>query len=62
MRRATGIGAAGERGDIVKFLPDLNGPQKFHKLAGLLSRRGYSDARVEKIMGGNFLRVAEQVW
>jgi membrane dipeptidase len=62
MRRKTGIGASGERGDIVKFLPDLNGPQKFHKLADLLSRRGYSEARIEKIMGGNFLRVAEHVW
>jgi membrane dipeptidase len=61
-RRATGIGAAGERGDIVKFLPDLNGPQKFHKLANLLAARGHSSARIEKILGGNFLRVAEQIW
>ena len=61
-RRATGVGAAGERGDIVKFLPDLQGPEKFRKLAGLLARRGHSTTRIEKIMGLNFLRVAERIW
>jgi membrane dipeptidase len=62
MRKATGIGAAGERGDIVKFLPDLNGPSKFHRLAVMLASRGHSTTRIGKIMGGNFLRVAQQVW
>jgi membrane dipeptidase len=61
-RRAAGIGAAGERADIVLFLPDLNGPEKFWKLADMLSRRGHSSARIEKIMGSNFLRVAAEVW
>jgi membrane dipeptidase len=61
-RRASGIGAAGERADIVKFLPDLDGPEKFRKLADLLSRRGHSRTRIEKIMGLNFLRVAQRVW
>ena len=36
MRRATGIGAKGERADIVTFLPDLTGPDKFFKLIDLL--------------------------
>jgi membrane dipeptidase len=61
-RRASGIGAAGERGDIVKFLPDINGPTKYRKLADLLARRGHSQTRIEKIMGGNFLQVAGRVW
>lgn len=61
-RRAAGIGAAGERPDIVKFLPDLVGPEKFSKLAGLLAKRGHSSRRIEKLFGGNFLRVAEGVW
>lgn len=61
-RRAAGIGAAGERPDIVKFLPDLSGPEKFSKLAGLLAKRGHSTRRIEKLFGGNFLRVAEAVW
>ncbi len=61
-RRALGIGAAGERGDIVKFLPDLVGTRKFYRLAELLRQRGHSQQRIEKIMGLNFLRVAQQVW
>ena len=61
-RRATGIGAAGERGDIVKFLPDLVGVNKFHRLAELLEQRGHSSTRIEKILGLNFLRTAEQIW
>jgi membrane dipeptidase len=61
-RRASGIGATGERGDIVKFLPDLTGPQQFTKLADLLAKRGHSSARVEKILGTNFLRVAGSIW
>ncbi len=61
-RRAAGIGAAGERADIVKFLPDLSGPEKFRKLAGLLSKRGHSSGRIEKLFGANFLRVADAIW
>ncbi|MBL8522999.1 MAG: membrane dipeptidase [Betaproteobacteria bacterium] len=61
-RRAAGIGAAGERADIVTFLPDLNGPSKFMRLADLLAKRGHKSARIEKILGVNFLRVAERVW
>jgi len=61
-RRASGIGAKGERGDIVKFLPDLNGPGKFLRLADMLAKRGHSARRVEKIMGTNFLQVAREVW
>jgi len=62
MRRATGIGAAGERGDIVKFLPDLVGVNKFRHLADLLAKRGHSSSRIDKILGLNFLRAAEQIW
>jgi membrane dipeptidase len=61
-RRVTGIGATGERGDIVTFLPDLTGRDKFHKLADLLAQRGHSSSRIEKILGTNFLRVAGGVW
>ena len=61
-RRAAGIGAAGERADIVPFLPDLSGPAKFHKLADLLAQRGHKPARIEKILGANFLRAADAIW
>jgi membrane dipeptidase len=61
-RKAKGIGAAGERGDIVKFLPDLVGVDKFYKLTELLAKRGHSSSRIEKILGLNFLRTAEKIW
>lgn len=61
-RRASGIGATGERADIVPFLPDLQGPDKFWKLAELLARRGHSENRIDKILGLNFLRTAGGVW
>jgi membrane dipeptidase len=61
-RRAAGISAPGERPDIVPFLPDLVGKDKFWKLADLLAKRGHSSSRIEKILGANFLRVAYGVW
>ncbi len=61
-RRAAGISAPGERADIVPFLPDLQGPDKFIKLADLLAKRGHSASRIDKILGLNFLRFAGDVW
>ncbi len=61
-RRSTGIGAAGERADIVPFLPDLSGPGKFMQLADLLAKRGHSSGRIEKILGSNFMSAAERIW
>ncbi|KQX25310.1 MULTISPECIES: dipeptidase [unclassified Sphingomonas] len=61
-RRAAGISAAGERPDTYPFVVDLRGPDQFRKLVRLLQARGYASARIEKIMGANFLRYAETVW
>lgn len=61
-RRAAGISAAGERPDTYPFVVDLRGPQQFHKLAQLLAQKGYSSARIDKVLGLNFLRFAETVW
>jgi membrane dipeptidase len=61
-RRQLGVNAPGERADIVTFLPDLAGPTKFARLADLLARRGHSSGRIEKVLGLNFLAVAERVW
>jgi membrane dipeptidase len=48
--------------DLYSFIPDLNVANRFEVLAALLSARGHSDARIEKILGGNFARVMRQVW
>jgi membrane dipeptidase len=61
-RRAAGISAAGERPDTYPFVVDLRGPDQFRKLARLLAAKGYSPRRIDKIMGGNFLRFAEEIW
>jgi len=44
------------------FPPDLNVPNRFEVLAAMLSARGHSDARIEKILGRNFARVMGEVW
>ncbi|MGA3158205.1 MAG: membrane dipeptidase [Steroidobacteraceae bacterium] len=61
-RRAAGIGAAGEGPDTFPFTVDLRGPNQFRELAKRLQDRGYSSARIDKILGQNFLRFAKDVW
>ena len=61
-RQAAGISAKGERPDTYPFVVDLRGPDQFRKLATLLRAKGYSTARIEKILGGNFLAYAEMIW
>jgi membrane dipeptidase len=61
-RRKAGVSAAGERPDTLPFVVDLRGVNQFRDLAARLARRGYSAARIEKIMGQNFLRYAREVW
>ncbi|RSU60871.1 dipeptidase [Sphingobium yanoikuyae] len=61
-RQAAGISAKGERPDTYPFVVDLRGPDQFRKLIGLLRAKGYSTARIEKILGGNFLAYAQTIW
>lgn len=61
-RRAMGISATGETDDIVPFIPDLKGPDQFSKLAGMLSKRGFSEDRIDKIFGLNFFRLMDEIW
>lgn len=61
-RRRAGIGAAGERPGVVPFIPDLQGPGQFRKLADMLLARGHTSERVEQILGRNALRVLRDVW
>lgn len=61
-RRAAGISAKGEAPDTFPFVVDLRGVGQFHELADRLQRRGYTSGRIEKILGRNFLRYAQDVW
>lgn len=61
-RRAAGISAPGETDDVYTYVPDLNSPRRLETLAAMLAARGHSSARIEKILGGNFLRLTAEVW
>ena len=45
--------------DIPAFIKDAEG---LPLILREMKRRGWSDARLERVCNGNFLRVAEQVW
>jgi membrane dipeptidase len=61
-RKALGIGAPGEDPDVLLYVPDLNTPRRFETLALMLSKRGHKDARIEKLLGGNFIRLFTEAW
>ncbi|MCD9005709.1 dipeptidase [Luteimonas sp. XNQY3] len=57
-----GFFEAGNAPELYTFIPDLNHVRRLETLAALLSRRGHSEARIGKILGGNFARVMREVW
>jgi len=61
-RRRLGISAPGESEDSYTFVPDLNSPRRFETIAWHLGRRGHTDARIAKILGGNFARLFAEAW
>ncbi len=61
-RREAGISAPGETEDGFLFANELNTARRLETLAGMLSARGHSDARIEKILGANLVRVFSDTW
>jgi membrane dipeptidase len=61
-RRKQGVSAPGETTAVYTFIPDLNTPRRFEMIATLLSRRGKPDRVIEKVLGGNFLRLFAETW
>ena len=61
-RVAKGMAATGEGVDTHPFVDDLRGPDQFRKLARLLAARGDPPRRIDKILGGNFVRYAGEIW
>lgn len=57
-----GIFGKGRPPDLYTFIPDLNVVDRFDVLASMLSKRGHSDARIAKVIGGNFARVMSEIW
>jgi membrane dipeptidase len=61
-RRIAGISSPGETPYGFTFATDMYGREQFHILADKLAKRQIPQRRIEKIMGGNFLRYAQAIW
>jgi membrane dipeptidase len=58
-----GVSAPGEeQPDVIPLVAELNDARRLEKLAALLHARGHSAARLEKILGANFLRLMREAW
>ena len=55
-------GIAAPREEDYMFVTDLNSPRRLEIIADKLLARGHSEARVEKIVGGNWMRLFGEVW
>jgi membrane dipeptidase len=62
MRAKAGIAAPGEGPDVFPLVADYNSIDRFQRLADALAKRGWSTARLEKLFGGNFVRVCREAW
>ena len=61
-RMKAGIASPGEGPDVFPMVADYNSVDRYRRFADDLIKRGWSQARVEKLMGGNFLRVYREAW
>jgi membrane dipeptidase len=61
-RRESGIAAPWETEEGYLFAADLNTPRRLATLAMMLADRRHSATRIEKILGGNLLRVFGDTW
>jgi membrane dipeptidase len=61
-RAEMGIAAPYETETGYLFANDLNTPRRFETLTELLLARGHSEARIEKILGANLMRLFGDSW
>ena len=61
-RLKAGIAAPGENPDFIPVVEAYNSVDRYRRIASDLIKRGWTQARVEKLMGGNFLRVYREAW
>jgi membrane dipeptidase len=57
-----GIAAPGEAVGVYPYVAEYNSVDRYRRFAADLARRGWSQERLEKLMGGNFLRVYRDAW
>ena len=51
-----------KRSASIPMVEDYNSVDRYRRFAADLQKRGWSEARLEKLMGGNFLRVYRDAW
>lgn len=61
-RIKAGIASPGEAIGVYPMIADFNSIDRYRRFADALIKRGWTQARVEKLMGGNFLRVYREAW
>jgi membrane dipeptidase len=61
-RQRLGIAAPGEAADVFNHVDGYNDMGRFDRIALDLSARGWSGARIDKLLGGNFTRLLREVW
>jgi len=61
-RIKAGIAAPGEGPEVFPIVADYNSVDRYRRLASDLAKRGWSEGRLEKLFGANFLRVYRDAW
>jgi len=61
-RERQGVAAAGEGPDVFNYVEGYNSPRRLFTLAEDLSHRGWSSTKIEKLIGGNFVRLFSAAW
>jgi membrane dipeptidase len=61
-RSKRGIAAPGEAADVFNLVEGYNEAPRYSRLADDLSARGWKAARIDKVLGGNFVRLFGEVW
>jgi membrane dipeptidase len=61
-RIKAGIASPGEAIGVYPLVEDYNSVDRYRRFVRDLEKRGWSQARLEKLMGGNFLRIYREAW
>lgn len=61
-RVAQGIAAPAEDPDFLFTVPELNSHRRMELIADAMAARGHSSQRIEKVLGGNWVRLFREVW
>jgi membrane dipeptidase len=61
-RIKAGVAAPAENPDVLFTVPELNSERRMERIADALAARGHPARAIEKVIGGNWLRLCREVW